>query len=427
MNEKDLIHAMNDIDDRFIEEATAASGQEKSDGVSPDGSKISSFPDTKMSAENNGKKGKHRRPRTGMVAGIIAACFVGVFALGTVVNLTRRSASSSDSYASGTADGSYSAAGDTAYDYDNDTDYYSEDSYADTEEASTEDSDYSFSTTDDVYEESASNDSGEAAADAADEEGEIDYDKLVYTCDLTIQTKDYASAKQAIQDKISAYNGIIQSETESNNDYYWYLYEDSDGSGRTGYLSWFVTIRIPSSSYEEFLSGISEDGKVISKTASVSNISREYHQTEAQVEALETQEEKLQEMMEQAETIEDMIAIESRLSEVEAELNYQKSYLASLDTDVAYSTINLSLQEVETYTPVATEEPSFGEKILQACKGSLENFVTGLETMLYAIIYLIPIAVAALVLFLIVRGILRHRKKRKAAKAADRTFDPDHK
>ncbi len=106
----------------------------------------------------------------------------------------------------------------------------------------------------------------------------------------------------------------------------------------------------PTEKFEEFMSGGGEIGNVISRSSSAENISRVYNDVSVQIEALEKQQKRLLEMMDQANTIEDMIAVEDRLSQVQYELNSLKTHRQSMDTDVAYSTINVSLNEVRIYS-----------------------------------------------------------------------------
>lgn len=55
-------------------------------------------------------------------------------------------------------------------------------------------------------------------------------------------------------------------------------------------------------------------------------------------------------MLKSADKIEDMITVEARLTEVQTELNKQKTLLSSMDMDVDYSTINLNIEEVLEYS-----------------------------------------------------------------------------
>ena len=108
-------------------------------------------------------------------------------------------------------------------------------------------------------------------------------------------------------------------------------------------------------------------------------------------------------MMEQAASIEDMITIEQRLTEVQTELNQARSNLANMDTDVAYSTVYLSLTEVVRYSdPV--RKTTFFERTRSTSSKSIHGFLIAMELLLDVFIYifpylLIPGFIAAVTLF----------------------------
>lgn len=240
-------------------------------------------------------------------------------------------------------------------------------------------------------------------------------DKLVYTCDLTIQTLDYDDCVQTIKDNINTYNGIIERETESDDAYRWY-YEDYVKKNGTRYLN--LTIRIPSGKYYEFLDTLEGTGKIISKSSYVENISRQYYETGAMIESLEIQQDRLLEMMEQTTSIEDMITIEARLSEVQYQLSLYKNQLASMDADVEYSTITIRVEEVMEYIqeqPVVKTN-TFFDRLMNTLAETWEFFLDMLEGLLFFIIRMIPIALLVGVIVLIVKLIVRRHKKKKAAK-----------
>lgn len=169
--------------------------------------------------------------------------------------------------------------------------------------------------------------------------------KLVYTGRMNIQTLHYQETKADILKKITQYGGIIENENEYDNGYGWYYKEDYV---TTMHMSWIV--RIPTEHYNEFMNDLEGSEKVLSKSSSVENITRRYNDNSARIEALELQEKRLLEMMEKAETIEDMITVETRLTEVQMDLNELKTWKNEMDTDIEYSTIYLELDEVRKYT-----------------------------------------------------------------------------
>ena len=289
---------------------------------------------------------------------------------------------------------------------------YSEDEWEVTEEA--------------AYDSSA--ESGDGSVYTAEQDsGEITLsnDKLVYTCNMEIETTEYAETVAAIREKIREYGAIIEYESESDSNRYWY-YEDNRKTSGTMYLSW--TIRVPVAKYDAFVSDAGTMGKLISKSQNVDNISRQYHSTEARIEALEKEEKRLNEMMDAAETIEEMIYIEERLTDVEYELNTNRTSLASMDVDVAYSTVNMNVREVLVYTSTPAPTVTFGQRVKEAFRDSWKGFTSFCEGLLIVIIHLLPFLFAALVIVLLILGINRIADKkhpervtrRRAAKEAKR-------
>ena len=247
------------------------------------------------------------------------------------------------------------------------------------------------------------------------EETEIDPEaskqKLIYTCDVQMETLTFQETIDNIKAMITKYKGLVESESTSDGNYDWYYSNPSNSGTKTTYM----TVRIPTKDYENFLKGLEGTGsKIRSQSQYVQNITRAYNDQTVLIEALKTQETRLLEMMEKAETIEDMIAIEERLTEVQTQLNQAKRALASMDTDVAYSTINLTINEVRDYTPNTYKE-SFFERVKRSITESWSGFGDFLQDAVIAIIYLIPflilVAIIASVIILIVR---RSNKKRAA-------------
>ena len=215
--------------------------------------------------------------------------------------------------------------------------------------------------------------------------------KLVYTCSMEIQTLTFSETAQKVHEVIRQYDGIIESESTTDSDYEWYR---DDSAKRRGTLSSYMVIRIPTEKYEDFLAGLEgTGGKITNRSMDVQNITRVYNDQTVYIESLEKQEARLLQMMEQAQTIEEMITVEERLTEVQTELNQARSRLAGMDTDVAYSTINLSLTEVVKYTENPVKKKNFFERTRAVFSGSVSGFLDVMEMLLDVIIYLLPYAV----------------------------------
>lgn len=105
-------------------------------------------------------------------------------------------------------------------------------------------------------------------------------------------------------------------------------------------------IRVPEDAYTGFLQDAGELGYLASKTESTENISTQYYDTEARLKTLRTKQERHQALLAEAEVMEDIISLESALSDVEYEIEQYSSTMNQYDSFVSFSTIDLTLQEV---------------------------------------------------------------------------------
>lgn len=263
---------------------------------------------------------------------------------------------------------------------------------------------------------------GDAAAEQTQNQESLTLleEKLVYYCNLDIETLDYPSTMSSIRDTIASHGGIIQSESESDSGEEWY-YENYRKTSAT--MHNYLEVRIPSENYDSFLSELDGVGKIISKSTRVDNISQRYYDTTSQIEALKIQEKNLLAMMEKCETIEDMIAVEQRLSEVQYQLSDLQTSRRYMDMDVAYSYVNINVTEVMEYR--RDSEPvrrnTFIDRLKNTVLSTGKGFLAFLEGLLFLLISLTPyILIIAAVCFIFFRKKIRHfietRKTKKRQK-----------
>ncbi len=284
-----------------------------------------------------------------------------------------------------------------------------------------------YDTADNAYKEEAvgadggaSNDVSQKSEEAGtDESGNLAEQKLIYTADITIQTQTFQDTFSAVKDAISKVGGFVESESTTDSAWNWYY---SDYRKSSGTLRSYITVRVPSAKYREFL-GLLEgtDGKITSRSEYVQNITKRYNDQSILIESLETQEKRLMDMMDKAETIEDMITIESRLSDVQTQLNQARNTLAGFDTDVNYSTINVAIEEVLQYRSPQVQQ-TFFERLGSTFTRSWRDFGEFLQDLILAIVYLLPVILVVVIILVILRPFISkwntRRKEKKAAKKA---------
>ena len=227
--------------------------------------------------------------------------------------------------------------------------------------------------------------------------------KWIITVNMSAETEDLDALMEALNGKISTLGGYVEDQDSHNGSMY---------SSRR-YRSASLTVRIPAERVDEFTEEMSGIANVVSTNLSREDITLSYVATESRVKALQTEEARLLELMEQAETMADLLEIESRLTDVRYELENRASQLRLYDNQVDYATIYLSIDEVQEYTPV--EEPTVWERISGGFVSSVKGVGNGLLDLLVWVLAKSPYLV---ILGGVTVGVVILIKKRKARKAA---------
>ena len=180
-----------------------------------------------------------------------------------------------------------------------------------------------------------------------------------------------------------------------------------------------LTIRVPAEHLDEFLENVAQVSNVISRNESVTDVTLQYVDLESHKKALLAEQERLLALLEKAESIEDIIKLEERLSQVRYQLESMESQLRVLENQVSYSTVYLYINEVVKLTPV--KEQSVWEKISTGFVNSLydvgntaADFGIGfLIDLPYLLVWALIIAVAAVIVRLILRRVRKKHPEKK--------------
>lgn len=264
---------------------------------------------------------------------------------------------------------------------------------------------------------------GLAAGNMSAESGESDSpdtdpSKIIYSADATVETTEFEETAAKVTELVDKYGGWIESSSVNGANYY------NTARGRVSLRSAYYVMRIPSSRFTELMNTLSTLGNVPYTHTYTENVTTQYYDTQARLTAYETQEARLLEMMELAESIEDIITIEEKLTELRYQIEALQSKLNNWDREVSYSTVNLSIEEVEKYTPESLTKPSYGERLWDAFTDSIEDIGVFFSDFLIILVAALPILVVlGAVGFVAVMLIKRARKKRKAKKDAQTGAD----
>ncbi len=235
--------------------------------------------------------------------------------------------------------------------------------------------------------------------------------KLIKTVDLTAETYEFDKLVSTVESRVNALGGYMEN-ASIHTRYDNLQYGD------------FV-IRIPVNKLDQFVTEFSEMSNITDKDTSQKDVTLSYVDLESHKAALEAEEKSLLNLLENAASIEDIIALQSRLTDVRYQIESMESQLRTMDNLIEYATINLYIDEVETYTPV--EEPSMGERISTGFMNSLEDVADGFKNFVIFVIvnspFLVVWGIIIAILVIVIRWIIKTAIKKMEANEEKRLME----
>lgn len=253
------------------------------------------------------------------------------------------------------------------------------------------------------------------SSSAADTAGETTIDpqnqKLIRTVYMDAETEDMDTLLSQVQKRINELGGYVEAREVYNGSMY--------NSKR--YRNANLTIRIPADRLGEFVDHVSQVSNITSNRETVEDVTLRYVAIESRIKALETEQQTLLDLMAKAETMSDLLTIESRLTDVRYELENIHSQLRVYDNKVNYATIHLDVSEVIEYTEPEPESgwQRMGRGFIKSIKGVGNGLKEFFIWLVAAIPYLLLIGAIGAGIFLIIWGSVRRGRKKRAAKKTE--------
>ncbi len=211
----------------------------------------------------------------------------------------------------------------------------------------------------------------EAKSESAGESANIRQNKkLILTSYMTMETQKMDELMEKITALVGKYGGYFQRSSLSNR------------GDQT--RSYDAAIRIPAKSYASFLEELKGEGNALYYSEETRDITDSYTDIEARLTSLKAQEAKVLEFYDKAETLEDLMSVEARLSDIRYEIESYEAQIKNYDLLVEYSTLNLTVNETKVYTPVNT---SFFSRLARSFAGGWNSFIEGIGDFIIDIVY----------------------------------------
>ncbi len=154
--------------------------------------------------------------------------------------------------------------------------------------------------------------------------------QTVTTAYMSIRVDDVTAASAQITALVATNDGLIEQQDISNTDGDFYAN---------------ITARVPADRLDSFVDRVSEIGTVEYLNSQVADVTQETVDLDARTGALTTSVERLKELLAQTTNVADLVAVETELAYLQAELDSLLAQRNYLSDQVAMSTITISLSQ----------------------------------------------------------------------------------
>ncbi len=231
--------------------------------------------------------------------------------------------------------------------------------------------------------------------------------KIIQRLFYTMETKTFMETQKHILDTMTKFGGYVEGMSQT-------------GSGETqdAYSARRVDmiLRVPSKSLENFVSEFVGDAVVIENRLETEDATEQFFDTEAHLKTLRIQEERLLKLLEQSVKLEDMIVLESRLSEVRYEIENLQGTLNKLSQLVNYSVVTIQLAEVKDVLKIQVTQNSYFNRALETFMRSVQNLFAFVEELSLGLIGIAPLLIILAPFVFFYRWIIKRHPQYKIFK-----------
>lgn len=217
--------------------------------------------------------------------------------------------------------------------------------------------------------------SGQSAADPGSSDR-----KIITTVRTTLKVSDVSEAQENTRQLVDHYNGFIESSS---------IDQRNQVSGR-------MTVAIPDENLSEFTSGLESSYRVESQSTDRTDVTDRYNELEAELEAKQQEMQQLEDLMDRAENVSELVKIQERMSELRSRIDFLQRQLDDLDDRVRYSRVHITYEGPE----LLRASFSLQETLFQAYRAVFDS----VRLMILGAAYLLP--------FLVLVGLYRLLKPR---------------
>jgi len=223
--------------------------------------------------------------------------------------------------------------------------------------------------------------------------------RVITNSNLSLLVKDVDSTVEDVRQKVIDMGGFM---VNTN------IRRDAEASSST------IEVRVPSDQLVEFSKYLRTlSVKVVYENITGTDITDQYTDYEERLSSLEAVKERFQEIMDEAETVDEIMNVQNRIFSIQNQIDSIKGQLTYMDRSTATSkvTITISTDELSLpYTPVKSWRP---DVIAKNAIRSLISVLRALGTLMIWLVTFTPLIILFIALKVSIKYILKKRKNKK--------------
>lgn len=224
--------------------------------------------------------------------------------------------------------------------------------------------------------------------------------KVIRNGSLQVEVERIDPALEALRAHVAAVGGYVAGESSS-----------ARSGGRARVAS--MTLRVPAARLDETVAKVRTLGQELSLTITAEDITEQYFDLEIRLRTQRDLETRLRQLLDRpSNRLTDLLEIEREVARVRGEIDQMEGRKRYWDNQVGCSTLTVNL--VEPAPMVAGEQGGVWQTLKRALGEAGDNFVLTIAGIIAATGALVPLALALLVAFFVLRAIWRWWRRVRA-------------
>lgn len=158
--------------------------------------------------------------------------------------------------------------------------------------------------------------------------------QLIRSATLEIEVKSATTTASALEDIINTSGGYIDNIYERNQ------------------IRILITAKVPAMKLDQFMVDVASQGKLVSKSMVVQDVTEQMVDVASRIKNLQVLRDRFRKVLDMANNVNEILAIESELSKVQSELDSMIARSRSLKGSVALSKVDIVISQQRTYGPI---------------------------------------------------------------------------